>query len=174
MSKGRGDYRGFSYEFQLRVGRYQELLFRVGAVSRPTICAACLIFAPGAICSHLEDYNDPVSGLIPMCHTCHMHWHWRGRDPARWNEYRASVRRGLQFPAKPWRLWSFADLHRSVEHGSMREVNAPRLETLLDLLEADDQPGIMAEVERLGLRSFLKAPAPSEAPYELPRQAGTR
>ncbi len=174
MSNGRGDYRGFSYDFQLHVGRYQELLFRTGAVARPTTCAACLVFAPGAICSHLEDYNDPVSGLIPMCHTCHMHWHWRSRDLARWATYVSNVRAGLQFPARPWREWSFAELHRSVVPGAMRPVNEARAVTLLDLLAADDQPGIMALVDDLGLRSVLKTPLPSPLPYEAPLQAGTR
>jgi hypothetical protein len=39
------------------------------------------------IASHLEDYNEPIKGIIPLCNLCHLMVHTRESKPKRWRLY---------------------------------------------------------------------------------------
>lgn len=95
-------YNGFSGEYRLKIGRFQEAEFAAGRAKRPTKCLACGQ-TEGRIIAHLEDYDDPIQGIMGLCNRCHLMVHCRFRAPEMWDGYRAAIRAGIRYrPAYSW------------------------------------------------------------------------
>ena len=98
--RGMGPYNGFSGDQRNRAQRWLNEGFAAGLFPRPTICRACGQ-TQGIIDSHAEDYSEPFGPHLleyPLCVVCHMMLHWRFRDPALWDRYRALIAAGYRHP----------------------------------------------------------------------------
>lgn len=86
----RGWYNGWSWNQRRTVTPIQNAAVRAGKLIRPTVCSICgfsdpaNLDGPGYIFMHLEDYGDPIGGVLPACKRCHYALHARFWKPALW------------------------------------------------------------------------------------------
>lgn len=113
---------------------------------RPTSCRVCdkTISKTTGIVPHLEDYSQPIQGIIGLCHRCHTMIHERFRYPEKFERYRAMIADGWNFTTPPkqghW-LLVLRDMCQSDR--AFKEAvqdRPPRGATWLDTLDASWQP----------------------------------
>ena len=90
------DYNGFSGEVRGRGGYWQKGAYMIGLRPKPSKCAACGQ-DKGVITGHWETYFEPfaLNEDIPLCSTCHLMVHCRGRFKDRFAKYAENVAVGF-------------------------------------------------------------------------------
>ena len=86
----RGWYNGWNWNQRRAVTPIQNAAVRSSELIRPTVCSICGFSDPanldgrGYIFMHLEDYSDPIGGVLPACKRCHYALHARFWKPGLW------------------------------------------------------------------------------------------
>jgi hypothetical protein len=139
---GRG-YNGWSAAERYRLGELQVAMLKRHPEYRQTVCKGC--GGDRGIVQHLEDYEEPLRGIIGLCCRCHVAVHERFKYPDTVRRYVAMLREGYVFPrGKDWKavlqdmFWSSTAFNRAV-------VGPDRGSTILDRI-------IAGEFEHLGPR----------------------
>lgn len=91
-------YNGWSVQERNRSARLHAEAYGGGREPRPTICIACGQ-TQGRIDSHMEDYDDPWDGIMPLCYLCHLMVHCRQTNPYAFERYRRLILDGWRFRA---------------------------------------------------------------------------
>ena len=76
---------------------------RYGPWFRRTCLMCQLTFEDDGACviGHLEDYRQPILGVLPVCVECHERVHRRFAQPRLWVDYMLRLRGGWKPP--PWK-----------------------------------------------------------------------
>lgn len=124
-------YNGFDHNARMEGDRIQKEFFSKNPGLRPTTCCVC--GSKNKIQLHLEDYNKPIEGIIPLCYRCHMMVHCRFRARKAWEAYKLLISKGYVFPPAK----DFNDIRRALELESPSPLvmGNPRGKTFLDTLE---------------------------------------
>jgi hypothetical protein len=86
----RGWYNGWNWNQRRAVTPIQNEAMRRGELIRPTVCSICGFTDPsdplgrGYVFAHLENYADPIGGVLPACKRCHHVLHARFTKPDTW------------------------------------------------------------------------------------------
>lgn len=88
-------YNGFSAEERNRVGEIQVALLRRFPEYRQTVCMGCGMGR--GVVQHLEDYTEPLKGIIGLCTRCHVMIHERFRYPEQFARYAQAIADGWVF-----------------------------------------------------------------------------
>jgi len=92
MSRG---YNGWTAEERNRLGDIQYQLLNRNPHYRQQVCRAC--GQTKGVVQHLEDYSEPLRGIIGLCCRCHVAVHERVRYPKMWERYCRAIREGWMF-----------------------------------------------------------------------------
>lgn len=93
-------YNGFTPKQIEHWSRRQYKALEKAPERRVKVCQACGIACEVAsdVEQHLEDYRQPLDGIIGLCIRCHVVTHGRFDHPQVWDKYLAMVREGSLFP----------------------------------------------------------------------------
>lgn len=96
----RRSYNGFSPAVRRAASAVQAQAFAADPSLRAHTCRACdVTSSTHHIDQHLEDYDDPIGGIIGLCRWCHGVTHERYDAPDAAETYRRMIREGWTFPA---------------------------------------------------------------------------
>jgi len=125
-------YNSFSPEFRDAAGREQGRLLRRHPEHRQTACRACT--ADYQVVQHLEDYREPLRGIVGLCFRCHVIVHERFEHQDTWTRYVTAITQGAAFePATNW-LVVLKDTVRSTAAFDRSVAGPARGATFLDVI----------------------------------------